>query len=462
MRNKNQKSFLMFAKVLIFQFALVFSLFGLTQRAYAGVWGYDEANNWAIEIYDTLSIQIQDVITGVAKQAVGQLMNTQISMMVGGGNGKGPMFITNWQTFLVSDPQRQTNLYMNDFFSLTTRGRNSTANYRSAPSVDAIAQEGITNGSQVAMYGSHWETIDGRQVCVGDVPCVVAAYDKNYYKYQTDTAMSTIGSGVPNIDLMDYVRSPSDIFDGGSWRGFNAFFSNTANNPIGYSMMAGQAYQGQLAQEQRKADVQAIAYQGFKAVTGQGGVVKTPGITVGQLVDKVQGFSFDSISSAKGAGAIVGSMATIAINTVVQTGLSAATEAVQSGLDTATGSLSSATGGVLNLGLNANSLANVDWSSSGTGQSAEFNNGVNSFNSDIQSGLMGNNQVWGDMNFSGANVGSTNASNQNSYSPLDSVNFQSLQNTGSLGAAPNAFNPDTTWSAPASPQTKDPLWVGGN
>jgi len=275
----------------------------------------------------------------------------------------------------------------------------------------------------------------------------VNAYDANYYKYQTDSAKTAINPSTPNVDLMNYVRSPSEIFNGGNWRGFNAFFTNPANNPAGYSLMAKDVYQTQVAQEQRKADVQAVAYQGFKATVGADGVtVKTPGITIGQLVDKVQGFSLDSISSAQGVGAIIQSMATTVINAVVTKGLNTANEVIAQN-----------TG--VNLGLNTSSLANIDWNNSGSGQSAEFNNGMNNFNTDVQSGLSSGSQEWGNMNFASGNTNTTSASGQDSFSSLDSFNFQSQQTTTPVNSGTSTFIPDTTWSAPTTPQSKDPLWV---
>jgi hypothetical protein len=483
------------SKVFLFLAVFVFMMFGTADNARAGVWGETAAATAWKQVAEELAKNLRGIVTGAFKQGVGQVMNTQISAMIGGGGGKGAMFITNWQTFLVTDPRKQTNLYMNDFFSLTTRGRNSSTNYQTAPPcnyqngvvssgcvtrVSALnpeqkswfTQEGIIATAQAAdpsscpvdwrcttadapscsSYGSWTETTadpscstscsSGQKLCVptGSGSTAVASSgadgSANYYKYQTDTAKKAINPAVPDIDLMNYVRSPSEVFQGGSWRGFNAFFSNSANNPFGYSYMAHEAYNDQLSQEQQKANTMAISYQGFKPSVGTDGVtIKTPGITIGQLVDKVQGFSFDSISSSQDWAQLLSSSldaaASAAITTAVRTGLNSADQAIQGGLNTSTGALSESTGGRLDLNLTQSSLANVDWSDSTTGgQSSNFNNSQNNFNSDVQNGLTGINQEWGNMNFgSGATGGTTNTSGttagQDSYSPLNSTNFNS-------------------------------------
>lgn len=444
--------------MVLFPIIFVFIVLNSSQNAQAGVWGETIVSTIWKQASEEIAKNLRAAITGALKQGVAQIMNTQISMMVGGGNGKGVQFITNWQTFLVADPQKQTNAYMNDFFSMTTRGRNSYGNYRGvAPAGQPIAVLTPEKQSWFAQEGII-PTAQAAPALVNADVNSVNAYDANFYKYQNDTARKAINPSTPNIDLMDYVSGPSDIFTRGSWRGFNAFFSNPANNPLGYSLLAEEAYQSKYDQERHKADIQAVAYQGFKASVGSDGfTVKTPGITIGQLVNKVQGFSFDSISSAQDWGMIISSMATGVISAATTAGINAAQNAVQSGLDKATGSLATATGGLLNFNLNANSLANIDWGNNG--QSAEFNNGINNFNADTQSNLTGSNQVWGDMNFAGANVGGgANISNKNSYSPLDEVNFESLAPQPTFQKA-QTFIPDTTWTVPVKPQSNDPLWV---
>ena len=479
-------------RVMFLLMSFVFIAFGYVDTAKADYWGAANLASIQKQVSEELSLSLHGAITGAFKQAVGQIMNTQISMMVGGGGGKGPMFIANWQTFLVSDPRNKTNAYMNDFFSNTTRGRNSLSNYKSAQAIPLpgrvmgslspdqqswLSKEGIVSTAHAASgdtascpednwrcttdaaqncsdYGNNWmetkvDSSCGASACSNGKTCVSSAsassnnaYDKNYYKYQTDTAKAGINPSAPDVDLMNYVSGPSEVFNGGNWRGFNSFFSNPANNPFGYSMMAKEAYQGQLAQEQRKADIQAVAYQGFKASVGADGVtVKTPGITIGQIVDKAQSFSMDSISSAQDWGQLISSgissAATMAISTAVQTGL-----------NSATGALSGATGGAINLNLDAASLAKTDWNGSGSGAASEFDTGMNNFASDATNGVNGGNETWGSMNFAGAGdqAGAAASPKQDSYSPFNDMNYES-SNTQILDTTtPTSFiPPNTAW-----------------
>lgn len=473
------------SKFVLFQIMFVIFLFGSAHQAKASIWGeslYASIN--MKQFLEEVSTQIHGAITGAFKQAVGQIMNTQISTMVGMGSN-GPMFIANWQTFLVSDPRNKTNAYMNDFFSTTTRGRNSLSNYRQAPSsfisgsgsscesggyTGTLIEGGCVINSGDASTKIGFLDTNKRSWLAGEgiIPTAQAAVtgdggvgkqtsaflgDENYYKYQTDTAKQAINPSTPDVDLMNYVSGPSEIFNGGNWRGFNSFFSNPANNPFGYSMMAKEAYQGKLAMEMENARTQAVAYQGFKASVGADGVtVKTPGITIGQIVDKVQGFSMDSISSAQDWGQLISSgitsAATMAINTAVQTGL-----------NSATGALSEATSGMINL--DASSLASTDWNGSGAGSASEFDTGMNNFNADATNGINGGNDTWGGMNFAGAGYqdGGSLSSGQDSYSQFGNVSFESPSNTSVYENTPS-FIPDIDFPVSASDvQSSGSFWA---
>ncbi len=508
-----------FFKRAFFQVLFAVAVLGcVPHQAQASMWGSVEMNAWAVDLKNQVWTQIQASLKGALKQAVGQILNTQISVMIGGGNGKGVQFITNWQGFLVSEPQKQTNTFMNDFFSATTRGRNSLSNYKPASKIppgcewkdgtitDAcihqvsaltddrkswLAGEGIVSSAQADTTPSAGNPSCGKATlyrCVSpDTSCSSigpdmsedsgctsfcgggwkycvsrppSAADANYYKYQEGNGRAAISTSVPDIDLLNYASGPSDVFQGGNWRGFNAFFSNPANNPFGYSLMAKEAYQNTLSQEQRKADIQAVAYQGFKASVGPDGfTVKTPGITIGKIVDKVQGFSMDSISSASEWGEIISSAATTAIGFMVDTGLAAAQSAIQTGLDTGMQYLSSATGGLVNVrGLQAPALADINWTNSGEGSASELNSGLSDFNSDAQSMITGGDKVWGDMNFNGTNIGGTSLPKQNSYDTLIPQNYESL-NTTPTTPAPSTYIPNTTWDLGDTQPPSSDLWV---
>lgn len=440
---------------IIASFAIVYILsFGTAPTAHAD-WGATAAQIWA-RIDEKLDWHIEGIMNGVFKRAQARIMNARISMSIGGGGGKGPLFITNWQQFLITDPRQKSLSYMNDFFTMSTRGRNSSVNYRprststssdwkiipgptkkissNTPSNETsnfnaswLAQEGIIATAN-ADYTFPPEAFDNaprttplsdaqfeyqRKIWTEASQSYAGRMQGNYYKYQTNMAQANLEPSVPAMDLLNYVSNPYDIFTRGNWRGFSPFFSNPSNNPFGYSRLSRDVYQNKLAQEAHIADMQAIAYQGFKAVTGKDGSVKTPGITIGQLVEASQKFNFDNISNAEHLTELLSAGLDAALNMAVDS-------IVDMGLSQVS-SLASKFG--LNVGFSTSSYASTDWNSSGdvTG----FRSGMDNFNYDAQSAINGNSQTWGDFNFGSTDVGSaTNTlGNQNSYSSFDSGNF---------------------------------------
>jgi hypothetical protein len=88
---------------------------------------------------------------------------------------------------------------------------------------------------------------------------------KNYTAYLRQQAeAATTKRGASTYNLSDYVSDPSEMFATGSLKPFLAHSLNCANNPACFSLMAQEFHQQALEQEQKKAEVKATAYQGFK------------------------------------------------------------------------------------------------------------------------------------------------------------------------------------------------------
>ena len=234
--------------VLIF-FNAVFFLF--PQPAHAQYWGtVNIFSDLMINMMEGIQRSIEGALLGSLKVAAVQMLNTQVGQLVSGGVSGRPLFITDFNDFLYQGPAERADLYMNDFFTLTTRGQSARANYIS------VGDSGGIGGN----YAAYLESV-GRQV--------------------------TTERGRINIsDLNEYTPSPEAMFAEGDWRAFNAFFSNPANNPYGYALQAEEVYQNKLAREQRAAEIEAQS-SGFLAAK-QGGRVVTPAGSIEAALNNVQ------------------------------------------------------------------------------------------------------------------------------------------------------------------------------
>ena len=256
-------------------------------QAHAGYWGESISAAIMKQAMEKIYNQIQGVLLGTLKVAAVQTLNAQVGQLIGGGVTGKPLFITNYNSFLYQDPLQKTNLYMNDFFTSTTRGKGSSANYISAGDVS-----GVSNN-----YPGYLEQL-GRQ----------ATTDKNT---------------TSQYSLDQYTSSPQTMFTEGDWRGFNAFVSNPANNPYGYTLMAESAYQNKLSSE---IEIQKVKAQssGFQPVEKSGQVV-TPAGSLEALTTNVQNMGNNIITNATNPSellsGVVTSMVNKTVNGLVQTGI---------------------------------------------------------------------------------------------------------------------------------------------
>ena len=264
-------------------------LFSAPQAARAGTWGESYAAQGMTQMIDEVQRAIEGALLGALKTAAVQALNQQVGQLIGGGNSSGQaLFVTNYNDFLYQAPAQRTELYMNDFFTMTTRGKGSSTNYSGAGSSGGIGGN----------YSSYLESV-GRQ--------------------------ATVQQGAPRTtNLEEYTTSPQAMFAEGDWRAFNAFFSNPANNPYGYSLQAEQAYQNKLEQEQREALVKAQSAGGFLP-SEQGGTVVAPGGSIQAAQNDVQNLPNQVLATADNPAellsGIIGAMANKLVSGLIQNGI---------------------------------------------------------------------------------------------------------------------------------------------
>jgi len=267
-------------KKMMFMLVLSGGIVLSTPSARADAWGANMGAALMKQMMEKVQRQIEGVLLGSLKMTAMNMLNSQVGQLIGGGASGMPRFITDWEDALYMDPVRNTELYMNDFFTLTTRGMASSANY----------------------------------VGTGDFGIGGGNYPQ-YLKRVGEAAIS--GSSQKTMTLNEYTPSPEVMFENGDWRAFDSFVSNPMNNPYGYSIAAEQAYQTKLEQEKEIARTQAIAYQGYRGTEGPGGTVTTPGSTIKSLVDNTNDIGNKIISGATNPEELLGSLAATAMNKAV-------------------------------------------------------------------------------------------------------------------------------------------------
>lgn len=298
-----------------------------TPGAQADSWGANQAAAVWTYAVNKIERHIEGVLLGSLKMAAMNMLNSQIGQLIGGGGISGsPRFITNWNDELFLSPQRNAQLYMNDFFTISTRGMASSANYVGRSSSSGISdwsfssskltdasREGYLN-NPLAMNDPLTLRAEG-MISAGGIG---GGGVGNYAQYLERIGRATISGGDQRtMTLQEFTSSPEEMFRTGNWRAFDSFVSNPMNNPYGYSLAAEQAYQRQLEREKEIARTQAIAYQGFKGTEGAGGMVTTPGSTIKSLMDDANDFGNKIIAGATNPAELAGSLASAAVSKAI-------------------------------------------------------------------------------------------------------------------------------------------------
>lgn len=275
-----------------FIFLLFVGMVGFAPRTNA-CWGCAIAAELMGQAMDTIKRQIEGAILGTLKVAAVSMLNSQVGQLIGGTSAGDALFITDWNDFLYQKPAEQVQVYMNDFFTMTTRGKYASANYAG----------------------------------VGDIPGKVAG---NYAAYLVAgarqlTAAQTGGSGssLPQFNLDSFTKNPETLFREGDFRGLNAFFSNPMNNPFGYTLTASTYYASKMTQEMElaKTEAQSSGFIGKK----DGGRTIAPAATIESMMSGVQNIGNDMIAAAENPGAflsgVVGAVVNKAVTGIIQKGI---------------------------------------------------------------------------------------------------------------------------------------------
>jgi len=269
--------------ILVFAGVLTLSV----PRAWADEWGSDPVSVAMTHTLSVITRNIEGALLASLKMTAMQALNSQVGQFVTGTTMGDTLFITNYDDFLYRAPAQRADLFLNDFFTLTTRGKAYSSNYIPAGH----------NGNFAGNYSAYLTAV-GRQ--------------------------AALGNGVNVVNLDEYIPSPEQMFAEGDWRAFNAFFTNPANNPYGYALQTEQAYQQKLAMEQQQAMIKASTAGGYLPKQNNGMIV-TPAGTIQHMVGNVTTLANQVIAAAQNpaelAAGVITAMANRVIGNLIQRGV---------------------------------------------------------------------------------------------------------------------------------------------
>lgn len=229
------------------------------------------------------------VILGAAKKAALTALEQEISYAITGSSANGVKFIADWRAYMVDEPQKKSNIYINDYISQALVGRGSRSGY-----------EGV-----------------------GDGP----VFTVNYHGQLAEGGRNAIGEHEPRVT---YKGDPSRMFASGNFRNFNNYLSGI-NNPWAFNMHVQDKYQTNLKNEKDIAMTMAISYQGFTGtIDTSSGIITAPGILAKDLLAKVKTLPMDIMAAAQNIPEILTSIATQIITQSITQGIGSIQASVHS------------------------------------------------------------------------------------------------------------------------------------
>lgn len=259
--------------VIFFSVAIAISPF---QAKPADAW-LEMPGQFLKQALEVLYKQIQGIIMGAAKQAAAQSILQQVSSIVGGSGGSGPMFITDYRDFLVIQSLNEANVFINDFISQTTSLRNST-NY-----------EGFDNSGNVGSYMRQLSTLGRR---------------------------ATSESPIPQIS---YRGDPLKMFANGSFKNMTSYLSGI-NNPWAYELIVKKNYRSRIAESTFVRQTTSDSGLGFLGAQ-QNGKIITPGSLTKDIMANAQDLGNKIIAGASNIPEVITSIVTSAVTQSLQNGI---------------------------------------------------------------------------------------------------------------------------------------------
>lgn len=193
------------------------------------------------KVLDKIEKEMDGAILGALKTAAAEMINETVDNLISGGSAGsgGAAYVQDWDDELFYKPMKEAEVFVEGY--LTSQLKAKASDYSASTQMEA---QGIV---------------------------------KNYGDYLKNFAKSNLKKSGENQKKISYdsCENPNRPLGQGDFR----CWLETAGQPIKLSLDAQKEAMAHFEKEQKKAEVQAIAYQGFKA-RKQGGQVVTPGSTL--------------------------------------------------------------------------------------------------------------------------------------------------------------------------------------
>jgi len=259
----------------VFIFATILAISPVAARP-ADAW-LEIPGQFLKQALEVLARQMEGIMRGVQKQGAAQAIMQQVSSLVGGSGGSGPMFITDFRDYLMMQPKSGAKIYINDFISRSTQLRGST----------------------------NYEGFGG------------AGGNGSYVRQLTQLArQSTSEFSTPQ---MSYRGDPKKMFTGGNFKDMSLYLSGI-NNPWAFKINSDQAYISKFAELAYIGQTKSVSGTGFLGNEKDGKTI-TPGSLTRDMMANAQDLGNKILASATSMPEIITSVVSSTVTQALKTGI---------------------------------------------------------------------------------------------------------------------------------------------
>lgn len=230
---------------------------------------------------DNIIDVIKGIMLGSLKQQAAKTLNKEMSLLVGGSSSSNAMFVTDWQDYLIKQPEQKTKVYLNAYIDQATSGRGSLSQYIPANS------EGF--GLKAANYNN--------QLKVGAMASVVN----------------------PATPKVTYVGNPSQMFAQGNFRNLSLYLSGI-NNRWAFDLHMQEVKDQKNQEFQAAALAEGQAGQGVLGTKSNGKII-TPGILIKEQMAGVQNMGYQIVANATNIPEVITAIVSQMVIKSVQQGI---------------------------------------------------------------------------------------------------------------------------------------------
>lgn len=322
-----------FSKTIILTliFSAVFPFFPI-QTKKADAWDAMAAAVWE-DTQRKLEYTVNGTLMGSLRQSAFSLLSREMDRFISGVSRNGVRLVTSWENYLIKNPTRNAQRYINDYISHALSGRGSSANYSSNGAVFGVSTIAMSNEG----FGK------GKEKVLGD------EYSPIYYESYAEKMEDMLQEEVvePEPWSLTYYDDPQNMFDSDNLANLNSYVIGD-NMMVDGKMYTDAAYQQKLDEEKTIAAVEGTANQGFESEKTEDGYVLKPGILFKDAKANVENLPNLAITAATSIPELVAATVSRAISGLMESTIKGVERAIVREADMITNSAIKQTNNAVN------------------------------------------------------------------------------------------------------------------